>query len=94
MSVTVPTPTLDQLVTAFHRKSLGLKADPAHGDFASAFTADPVLLASAQAEQSALASLNAAFNDKLAQRDYNQYTRMVALNGMLNSSQPKEATPT
>lgn len=86
------TPTLDQLVTAYHRKSMGRKPNPDHTDFAGAFAADPTLLAQAQGEAQALNNLNAAFKGKLAQRDYNQHIRMVALNGML--SKAEEVPPT
>lgn len=81
-------PTLDQLVTAFHRRSVGQPANNAFVDFAAAFKAHPALLVQMQTEAERLNGLNAQFGGKLVQRDHAQHTRLAALNGMLAALQP------
>lgn len=74
---------LQPYVVAYHRHSVGKSVNPAHVDFISAFKADAALLAHANEELQRLDALNAHTAGNLANRDYDQRLRHVALGEML-----------
>jgi hypothetical protein len=74
---------LQPWASAYHRRSIGLKADANFLDFKSAFDDDPALLAAARAELVRLDHLDVSFAGKLVLRDHDQEMIRRALRGML-----------
>jgi hypothetical protein len=71
---------LQPYLTAFHRKSIGLRADPAHTDFLAAFRADPDLVTQAK---TIIASLKNEENGIL-KRDHESRVRLRCAQRMLS----------
>lgn len=78
-------------ITAFHRKSMGLKAKHEHVDFVSAFAADPDMVSAAQQELAQLQHRGAARDD--FKGDHEGKIRHRALSRMLEQFDQRKAAP-
>ena len=78
-------------VTAFHRKGMGLKSDPAYIDFVAAFSADASIVSAARQELSDLQRRGAARDD--FKGDHEGKIRARALSRMLEQFDNRKAAP-